>query len=156
MARMAGYWDVPIFTAGGFDASFSEKTIYSTLTRLSFSLDRVSHFLIQIFRENEWHHVSLIVDESDPNMALVRKSLALMFKVESTEHDYEISLNIETIEPESRNRTLDYVHCLQQGAKISRGLLISYKISLPHLCCLLSDALDDRFGYFTRHSPISL
>lgn len=123
---MAGYWNVPIFTAGGFDASFSDKTIYPTLTRLSFSLDRVSHFFIQIFRENDWHHIALIVDESDPNMILVRQSLSLMFKVESSEHDYDISLDIETIDPESKNRTVDFDHCLRQAAKKARGLSNPY------------------------------
>lgn len=121
VARMAGYWNIPIFTAGGFDASFSDKSIYPTLTRLSFSLDRVSHFMTQIFRENDWHHIALIVDESDPNMMLVRKSLAFMFKIESAENGYEINLDIEMIDPESKNRTIDYVHCLQQGAKKARG-----------------------------------
>lgn len=121
VARMAGYWNIPIFTAGGFDTSFSDKSIYPTLTRLSFSLDRVSHFIIQIFRENDWHHIALIVDESDPNMMLVRKSLAYMFKVESAENDYEIILDIEMIDTESKNRTIDYARCLQQAAKRARG-----------------------------------
>lgn len=122
VARMAAYWDVPIFTAGGFDASFSDKTIYPTLTRLSFSLDHVSHFIIQIFRENDWHHIALIVDESDPNMALIRKSLDLMFRLESNDNDYDISLDIETIDNEARNQTENFVQCLQRAAEKARGL----------------------------------
>lgn len=38
VARMASYWNVPLFTAGGIAAEFADKTIYSTLTRLSFSM----------------------------------------------------------------------------------------------------------------------
>lgn len=38
VARMASYWNIPIFTAGGIGAEFSNKHLYSTLTRLSFSL----------------------------------------------------------------------------------------------------------------------
>lgn len=38
VGRMASYWNVPIFTAGGIGAEFSNKQLYSTLTRLSFSL----------------------------------------------------------------------------------------------------------------------
>ena len=38
VARMASYWNVPIFTAGGIGVEFANKKLYSTLTRLSFSL----------------------------------------------------------------------------------------------------------------------
>jgi hypothetical protein len=38
VGRMASYWNVPIFTAGGIGVEFSNKALFSTLTRLSFSL----------------------------------------------------------------------------------------------------------------------
>ena len=38
VARMASYWNIPVFTAGGIGAQFSNKHLYSSLTRLSFSL----------------------------------------------------------------------------------------------------------------------
>lgn len=38
VGRMASYWNVPIFTAGGIAADFANKDLYSSLTRLSFSL----------------------------------------------------------------------------------------------------------------------
>jgi atrial natriuretic peptide receptor A len=38
VARMASSWNIPIFTAGGIGAEFSNKALYSSLTRLSFSL----------------------------------------------------------------------------------------------------------------------
>lgn len=38
VARMAAYWNIPIITAGGIGAEFSNKDLYSSLTRLSFSL----------------------------------------------------------------------------------------------------------------------
>jgi hypothetical protein len=40
VARMASYWNVPVFTAGGIEVGFSRKNIYSSLTRMSFSLGK--------------------------------------------------------------------------------------------------------------------
>lgn len=48
VSRMASYWGIPIYTAGGVDTLFSRKNIFSTLTRLSFSLDQVCRFLLQV------------------------------------------------------------------------------------------------------------
>ena len=38
VSRMASYWNVPVFTAGGISYEFSYKKIFTTLTRISFSL----------------------------------------------------------------------------------------------------------------------
>ncbi|OTF83250.1 atrial natriuretic peptide clearance receptor-like protein [Euroglyphus maynei] len=38
VARLASYWKLPLMTAGGVGLQFSDKTIYKTLTRVSFSL----------------------------------------------------------------------------------------------------------------------
>jgi len=38
VARMASYWNVPIFTGGGIGVEFSRKNVYSSLTRMAFSL----------------------------------------------------------------------------------------------------------------------
>lgn len=38
VARMASYWNVPVFTAGGIGAEFSNKRTFTTLSRVSFSL----------------------------------------------------------------------------------------------------------------------
>lgn len=48
VSRMASYWGIPIYTAGGVDTLFSRKNIFSTLTRLSFSLDQVCRFMLQV------------------------------------------------------------------------------------------------------------
>lgn len=48
VSRMASYWGVPIYTAGGIDALFSMKNIFNTLTRVSFSMDQVSKFMINV------------------------------------------------------------------------------------------------------------
>lgn len=118
---MAAYWRVPVFTAGGIGVEFNDKNIYSTLTRLAFSLDRISHFFIQIFRENDWHHVSMIVDETDFAMTLVRRSLEFMFKVEREQKDYDIKFDIQTFQRKLGNNTVDLRHYLRESAKKARG-----------------------------------
>lgn len=41
VARMASYWNIPVFTGGGISDSFANKGIFSSLTRLSFSLSKL-------------------------------------------------------------------------------------------------------------------
>lgn len=60
VGRMASYWNLPIFTAGGFDIRFLNKNIYTTLSRMSFSMDRLSPLIIEIIKEFNWHHVAMI------------------------------------------------------------------------------------------------
>lgn len=48
VSRMASYWGLPIYTAGGVDTLFSRKHLFSTLTRLSFSLDQVCKFIVNV------------------------------------------------------------------------------------------------------------
>lgn len=38
VARLATYWQIPIITAGGMGAEFSNKNVYKSLTRVAFSL----------------------------------------------------------------------------------------------------------------------
>lgn len=49
VARMASYWNVPILTAGGIDSKFSNKRLYRTLSRLSFSLGKSFLSLSEVF-----------------------------------------------------------------------------------------------------------
>lgn len=64
VGRMAAFWNVAAYTAGGLDDSFTRKEIYSTLTRLSFSLDRIGAFVVTILREFDWHHIAILVEET--------------------------------------------------------------------------------------------
>lgn len=92
VARMSGYWNIPVFTSGGMSIEFGNRDVYPTLTRLSFSLDRVAHFIIQILKENDWHHVAAVVYESDPLMHLSLKSLKVVIEQEKRADGYPISL----------------------------------------------------------------
>ncbi|KAL3253720.1 hypothetical protein MRX96_054499 [Rhipicephalus microplus] len=75
VGRMAAFWNVAAYTAGGLDDAFTRKNIYSTLTRLSFSLDRIGSFLVAVLREFDWHHIAFFVDESSLQEVLTMKSI---------------------------------------------------------------------------------
>ncbi|CAN7939316.1 unnamed protein product, partial [Ixodes hexagonus] len=75
VGRMAAFWNVAAYTAGGMDDSFVRKGIYATLTRLSFSLDRISSFLIAVLREFDWHHIAVLTDETSLQDMLTLKSI---------------------------------------------------------------------------------
>ena len=42
VARLASFWNVPVFTAGGSSVEFNDKTLFTTLSRLSYSLGKPS------------------------------------------------------------------------------------------------------------------
>ena len=50
VARLAASWNLPIFTYGGTNIMLENKTEFSTLTRLAYSVDGFSHFYFDIFR----------------------------------------------------------------------------------------------------------
>ncbi|XP_077485263.1 atrial natriuretic peptide receptor 3-like [Amblyomma americanum] len=80
VGRMAAFWNVAAYTAGGLDDSFTRKGIYSTLTRLSFSLDRIGAFVITILRQFDWHRIAIFVDENSLQDVLTLKSIEQAMK----------------------------------------------------------------------------
>ncbi|RWS29140.1 atrial natriuretic peptide receptor 1-like protein [Leptotrombidium deliense] len=120
VGRMASYWNIPVFTAGGWSLQFSDKNIFKTLTRLSFSLDKVCHFLLQVIKEFDWHHLSVIVDESDLYMTTVAKALDILLKKEM-DSKYNIRVNIQAFESKS-NTTVSYKKLLEDGRRSARVL----------------------------------
>ncbi|CAG2105995.1 unnamed protein product [Medioppia subpectinata] len=131
VARMASYWNIPIFTGGGIGVEFAKKQTYTSLTRMAFSLDRVSHFLVKVIRENDWHHVSLIVDETEMSNTLIKVSLQAVFK--EIEFGHEINLDIQTFTRRD-NSTVNYQKILKQSARAARVfILISTGELVRHL-----------------------
>ncbi|KPM04974.1 atrial natriuretic peptide receptor 1-like protein [Sarcoptes scabiei] len=124
VSRMASYWNVPVFTAGGIGFEFSNKKTFTTLTRMSFSLDRVSHFLIKIFQEYEWHHISAIVDETDLANTLVKTAMQSIFKEFETLLNYEIYLDIVSFNRKLANVTVDFIKLLKQSSRNARVIIL--------------------------------
>ncbi|KAI1289818.1 Receptor-type guanylate cyclase gcy-8 [Halotydeus destructor] len=143
VARMAAYWNVPLFTAGGISLEFANKRLYSSLTRLSFSVDRISHFVVKVLSEFDFHHISLIVDESDMAFSLVRKSLEKVFETDdlstsasssplSSHVAYDIKLDVQAFATRSTNgdavvnKTIDLKKLLISSSKSARGQFAHY------------------------------
>lgn len=64
IARMAAYWRTPMYTVTSINAKFGRKDIYSTLTRLSPSIDHLSMFLVRVMKQFNWKHLAVLVDRS--------------------------------------------------------------------------------------------
>ncbi|RWS14281.1 atrial natriuretic peptide receptor 1-like protein [Dinothrombium tinctorium] len=128
VARLASHWNIPIFTAGGWGAEFADKKLYQSLTRLSFSLDKICHFFVQILRQFDWHHVSMIVDESDLYQVSFSKSLDSMFKL-ANENGYTIRINQQSFDPTS-NASWSFKKFLVDSRKNARIFIILTKATI--------------------------
>lgn len=72
---------------------------------------------MKIFREYDWHHASLIVDESEMSNTLIRNSLQTIFK--EVEFGHEIYLDVQSFH---RNDTrTNYKKLLYQSSRVARG-----------------------------------
>lgn len=99
--------------------------------------DRVSHFIIQILKEFDWHHVALIVDETDWGNTLIRRSLETVFKQDTDANRargtgiareiYDIKLDVQSFTYRNfdgdivANRTIDFKKILQAASRSARG-----------------------------------
>ncbi|KAI1289814.1 Atrial natriuretic peptide receptor 1 [Halotydeus destructor] len=91
VSRMASYWNLPQFTVGGFDDVFSDKTVFSTLTRLASSSNQVAYFLLTILEQFHWHHVSIVINKNSIFDVETGLSIAEVLNKQDT---YEIKLSL--------------------------------------------------------------
>ncbi|GFV90466.1 atrial natriuretic peptide receptor 3 [Trichonephila clavipes] len=148
VSRMASYWDIPIYTAGGVDNLFSLKNIFKTLTRVSFSVDQVTKFMVHILKEFRWKHIAIFVDESEASEAILRRSLSETIR----NADYEIfptykeffgspSLNykkmLQDASKEARTDQADSTRCQSRSGLAAGGVIWSI-VEQPWTTCFLS------------------
>lgn len=74
---------------------------------------------MKIFQEYDWHHVSLIVDETESTNILIKSSMQFIFK--ESEFGYEINFDIVTFNRKDNNVTVDYQKLLRQSSRSARG-----------------------------------
>ncbi len=74
---------------------------------------------MKIFREYDWHHVSLIVDESELSNTLIKINIQTIFK--ESEFGHEIKLDTQSFD-RRENRT-SYKKLLQQSSRAARGII---------------------------------
>ena len=75
IARMAAYWRMPIYTQTSISDRFAQKDIYSTLTRLSLSIDHLTMFLVRLLERFRWRHLAVVVDGSQVENRLLLGNL---------------------------------------------------------------------------------
>ena len=75
---------------------------------------------MKVIREFDWHHISLIVDETDIANTLVRHSIEKVFK--EVEFGHEIYLDIQSFS-RSNNRVVNYTKVLQMSSRSARSEL---------------------------------
>lgn len=64
IARMAAYWRTPIYSMGSVSGQFSRKQVYTSLTRLSPSIEHMSMFMIRTMEHFRWRHLAILTDAS--------------------------------------------------------------------------------------------
>lgn len=96
---------------------------YSTTTTIYTNVDRVADFFSKIIQDYDWHHISLIVDESEPMNVLVKKSFEMIFR---NLKNYPVFIDIQEFSKKYTEGVLDdginYHKILLNSKKASRGL----------------------------------
>lgn len=110
-------------TAGGIEDIFSNKKVFSSLTRLSFSLDSISRFLITILKNSEWHHVSVIVDESEPLMLLFKNAFQNMIKAMQRSDTYQFKIEFIYFNNKN-NKRAEIENALRTASRYARCFLL--------------------------------
>ncbi|GAB1599922.1 atrial natriuretic peptide receptor 1-like [Argonauta hians] len=65
-SHLASYWDIPFITGLGALGRFKNKTIYRTMTRMSYCQCTLRRVVASLFKYYKWMNVSIIYDISDP------------------------------------------------------------------------------------------
>lgn len=75
VARMAAYWRCPVYSVASVGSSFARKDVYTTLTRLSPSIDHLTMFVVKTLERFSWRHVAIIADERQVDSKILLDSL---------------------------------------------------------------------------------
>lgn len=75
---------------------------------------------MKIIKEFEWHHLSLIIDETEYSNTLVRQSLTTIFKDDNVGSGYEISLDVQSF-TQIDHKVSSYKKYLIQASRSARG-----------------------------------
>lgn len=74
-----------------------------------------------------WHHVSLIVDETDWTNTLIRQSMETVFMANALKAEgYQIQLQVQSfsfrnLDGELVNKTIEFEKLLQAASRVARG-----------------------------------
>lgn len=118
-SRMASYWNIPICTPGGIDVKFEDKKAFSTLTRITFSLDQIGHVVHTLLQTFNWTHVALIVDETENLHETLKDHLSNYLQ----ECDTEYSYNVFPFNRNSRKKA-PFARILKRASRVARIMIL--------------------------------
>ena len=85
--------------------------------------------MVRVFSEFDWHHISLVVDETEFANVLVRQSFEKIFKDQknSNKINYTVKLDVQAYSRRDfsgkivSNKTIDFRKILQASSRSARG-----------------------------------
>lgn len=120
VARMAAYWKVPLCSPGGIDVKFEDKKVFSTLTRITFSLDQIGNVVGALLKKFQWRHVALLVDEAETLYESLKDHLGNYLQ-ENAEQEYTFS--VFAFNRNSRKKA-QISKILRRGSRVARIMIL--------------------------------
>ena len=77
---MASSWNIPIISPAGSSERVTNKTEFSTLTNLAFTMENFAEFYMDLFRNYQWRDIAMVFEENHTLMELLAKSLNNVFE----------------------------------------------------------------------------
>ncbi|XP_067653292.1 atrial natriuretic peptide receptor 1-like [Haliotis asinina] len=65
LSYMAAKWNIPVITPAGSAGILADKTLFKTLTRLSFGMQEYAEMYLYVLNMYGWKHVALVYDKDD-------------------------------------------------------------------------------------------
>lgn len=118
---MAADWDLPILTSIGTSGSLSDKTVFRTLTRMTFTFDMFAEFHALSLLHFNWTDVAYIFDFTDHPQVFKAKETAVVLT------KYGITLTLVQYNPKlgenARRQALEEASRVARGKfEVSRGM----------------------------------
>lgn len=132
VGRMSTSWNIPLLTPVGIDSLFDNKTVFPTLTRLSFSFDGIGRFYLKLFEKFGWTDIALLTDyyvsTGAAMVGLQSDSLVRVF----SKSELRTTLIV--------NHDLSLKAALTKATKVSRGdnFSLSFLVNMIWISLILS------------------
>ena len=110
-ACMASSWNIPIISPSGSSARVTDKTEFTTLTNMAFTMEKFATFYMNIYNEYQWKDIALIFDDDSSLLDLLARSLHSEFR----------KSNFTTFLLPFQDKSFRFI--LREASKYSRGEL---------------------------------
>ncbi|XP_076330921.1 atrial natriuretic peptide receptor 3-like [Tachypleus tridentatus] len=138
VARMASYWNIPVCTAAGFDASLNNDKIFSTYMRMMANTVAISRTILAVLKHFLWYHAVVLYDKS-MSIGLVTAG-AIRADVAKTRYDYmevkfqtydeeDVTVNFTTILKSETDKTRVFI-IIGTGEAVRKIMLAAYDLGM--------------------------